>query len=138
MAGNVVFDSFDTKGWNVSNGIYEIILGTAYEIYLDKTRAPTFAKYCRDAFGPFLHESWPDHYADEPSKTYYVLAMDKNIPRAEQYAIIEALEKLATAFDSDTVDPRVSWNRAKRQEFVNWTRDLISLMRRSLAISETD
>jgi hypothetical protein len=136
MTGDVYFDNLDkkTKSWIASNGIFEVILSTAFACYLDEARAPTFARFCRRAFGPDLHEYWPDRYTNEPQKELYYLVMGEHVPRAEYSAIIEALEKLADGFAHDTIDPRVSWNR--KSDFVEWTRELIALMRESLAAPE--
>ncbi len=66
-----------------------MVLGTTLACYLDEVRAPAFAQFCRDAFGPWLHEYWPDRYSDEQTKLFF-LVMDEDIPRAEYPAIIEA------------------------------------------------
>jgi hypothetical protein len=137
MSGTIGFHNL-AKGWNASTGVYEVILGTAFASYFDKIRGPIFAKYCGNALGPFLSRTWPDHYEDEPQKDFFVIEIDKEFPLSEQYSIVKALEKLVLAFENDDVDPRVHWNRAYREQFVNKTRDLISLMRQSLAISETN
>jgi hypothetical protein len=131
MAGNILIDESGAKGWDASNGMFRVVLGTAFACFLDEARAPTFALYCRRAFGPDLHETWPDRYPDEPQLTYYVFSMHRDIPHAEHAAIIEALEKLADAFEHDTIDSRVSWNR--ESNFAERTRELIALMREELA-----
>ncbi len=131
MTADIYFDNLGEADWNVGNGAFEVILGTAFACYLDEARARAVAQFCRGAFGPWLHEYWPERYPDEGQTELFFLVMDERIPRAEHPAIIEALEKLADGFAHDTIDPRVSWNR--ESDFVEWTRELIALMRESLA-----
>ncbi len=134
MTADIVFDNLRKKqrrSLNVGNGAFEVMLGTAFACYLDEARAPTFGRFCRGAFGPRLHEYWPDRFADEPQTELFGLMMGTEIPRAEYPAIIEALEKLAEGFAHDTIDARVSWNR--KSDFERWTRELIALTRESLA-----
>ena len=62
MSSLVTFDAIDKEWLPLSRGQFKSVLGGAYELYLDHSKAPGIAKDLWPQVLDFLHDGWPSKY----------------------------------------------------------------------------
>jgi hypothetical protein len=76
MAGNIICDSTH-KSWNVRNALFDVVVGFAFEKFLDRSRTPNLTKQLEEDLGLYLREGWPEKYANNLGGSYRVVVLDQ-------------------------------------------------------------
>ncbi|RNJ51168.1 hypothetical protein [Methylocystis hirsuta] len=132
MSSLVTFDAIDKEWLPLSRGQFESVLGGAYELYLDHSKAPGIAKVLWPKVLDFLHDSWPDKYEMPDGKGLDFFRFS-NYPREERLELLRAMEAYYADFQRDQLGPELNWMRDRRPTFTAAFEEVIALMREELA-----
>jgi hypothetical protein len=132
MSSLVTSDAIDKELLPISRGQFEAILGEAYEFYLDRSKAPRFAKVLWPKVLGFLHDGWPDKHEFPDGKGQDFLEFS-DFPREERIELLRAMEAYYVDFQGDQLDPGLTWMRERKEIFTPAFDEVIGLMREELA-----
>lgn len=132
MSSLVTFDAIDKEWQPMSRGQFEAVLGGAYELYLNRNRAPRIASDLAPKVLDFLHDGWPDRYElpDEIGLDFFQFS---DYPREERIEFLRAMEAYYADFQRDHIDPRLSWMRELKELFTPAFQEVLALMREEIA-----
>jgi hypothetical protein len=120
------------KAWQPSAGVFQVVFGALYELYLDESRAPDIRADLLPALRTYLHHCWPEKYpADDIDGMPF--AVFTKYPESQKPELLRATEAFLHDFENDRVDPRLHYNRDSKSYFVSLLRELVDLMRRDMA-----
>ncbi len=132
MSSLVTFDAIDKEWLPLSRGQFESVLGGAYELYLDHSKAPGIAKDLWPQVLDFLHDGWPSKYELPNGKALDLFEFSAH-PRDEQFELLRAMEAYYADFQRDQLDPGLTWMRERKEIFTPAFEEVIALMREELA-----
>ncbi len=132
MSSLVTFDAIDKEWLPISRGQFEAILGGAYELYLDRSKAPRIAEDLAPQVLGFLYDGWPSKYGFPDGKALDFFKFSY-YPREERLELLRAMEAYYADFQRDQLDPGLTWMRERREIFIPAFEEVIALMREELA-----
>ncbi|MCQ4189694.1 hypothetical protein [Methylocystis suflitae] len=132
MSSLVTFDAIDKEWLPLSRGQFETVLGGAYELYLDHSKAPGIAKDLWPQVLDFLHDGWPSKYELPNGKALDFFEFSDH-PREERIELLRAMEAYYADFQRDQLGPELNWMRGRRPTFIAAFEEVIALMREELA-----
>lgn len=132
MSSLVTFDAIDKEWLPISRGQFEAILGGAYELYLDRSKAPRIAEVLWPKVLGFLHDGWPDKHEFPDGKGLDFLEFS-DYPREERTELLRAMEAYYADFQRDQLDPGLTWMRERKEIFIPAFEEVIALMHEELA-----
>lgn len=134
MASLIQFDNLG-RGWQVRRGLFDVIVGSSFGLYVGASAAPTMWAKLPVIFGTHLHQCWPDRFPAVEADGFDFIEFDR-FPRAEREVLANAVSHFLDDLERNTVDPHVDWNPARREIVIEATQRLLALMRESLAAPE--
>ncbi|NUJ79411.1 hypothetical protein HUN39_05125 [Methylocystis sp. FS] len=132
MSSLVTFDAIDKEWLPISRGQFEAILGGAYELYLDHSKAPRIAEDLAPQVLGFLHDGWPAKYGFPDGKALDFFEFSDH-PREERLELLRAMEAYYADFQRNQLDPGLTWMRERKEIFTPAFEEVIALMREELA-----
>ncbi|MBG0800831.1 hypothetical protein IYW40_04910 [Methylocystis sp. H4A] len=132
MSSLVTFDAIDKEWLPISRGQFEAILGGAYELYLDRNKAPRIAEDLAPQVLGFLYDGWPSKYELPDGKALDFFEFSE-YPREERIELFRAMEAYYADFQRDQLDPGLTWMRERKEIFTPAFEEVIALMREELA-----
>ncbi|AZG75492.1 hypothetical protein [Methylocystis rosea] len=132
MSSLVTFDAIDKEWVPLSRGQFETVMGGAYELYLDHSKAPRIAEDLAPQVLDFLHDGWPSKYELPNGKALDFFEFSDH-PREERLELLRAMEAYYADFQRDQLGPELNWMRGRRPNFIAAFEQVIALMREELA-----
>lgn len=132
MSSLVTFDAIDKEWLPLSRGQFETVMGGAYELYLDHSKAPGIAKDLWPQVLDFLHDGWPSKY-ELPNGKALDFFKFSYYPREERLELLRAMEAYYADFQRDQLGPELNWMRGRRPTFIAAFEEVIAMMREELA-----
>jgi hypothetical protein len=131
MASLVNFDNLG-RGWQVQRGLFQVVVGSSFGLYVDAAAAPRVWDDLTVIFGTHLHDCWPDRFPAVEADAMDYIAFD-SYPRDERKVLLAAVERFLGDLRRNEVDPHVDWNPDRREIVIEATERIVALMKDSLA-----
>lgn len=124
-------------GWQVSRGLFDVIVGSSLGLYVDPLKAPRLWADLTVIFGTHLHDCWPDRFPAVAADGLDYIMYDA-YPREEREMLLAAVEQFLGSVEQGTVPPNIIWNPSRSNIVIEATQRLVALMQQSLATPDVD